>query len=531
MDVLQPLESGHGHQGEGAIAAPCRPLEREAVGIDPVGRRADLGLLDSESHLPRGVEPRHRGDQVGTGIGHGHDGGVEVGQEHPVGAVGPVAAQGQQPFAVVDAVFGEEKRDAEPLAQHHCRNGAEGGGRGVHHARGARRVVQGSQIAVDGSGQVDGLVGAQLAVERVGGQRVAEQAPRSAVPHRPLQAVALRVHRQGAQSVPPGRRPALTDGHRNHQLGVGGEELLFEAPPGPAQPSGDPPRAGVEFGVVLGSPQRDLDDVGQVGGRFVPAAMEVLATTEYTTNRFSARPVTNWWAHVLTPPVTIGVGALGGHQDVDVGRAGVPRMGSGPGWSVVRPGRVVEDHGTWSGHVAWQRSRRRRRRNPSAPGSSSPRPTRRCSMTSSPGASDVDGSDRSGPGGRPARVGWRWPERRGCGRRLVPRAPACRCPAIRSSSARSTDSMAWARRSPLRPRDVLHVEEALGRHHGGFTDERQRCPVVLGHPQVLASGQPHPMVRASMLPALSGRQCRLAEGDGGTVAGPSPWPVRLLQEE
>ena len=33
-------------------------------------------------------------------------------------------------------------------------------------------------------------------------------------------------------------------------------------------------------------------------------ARDVLATTEYTTNCFSDRPVINWWAHVLTPPVT-----------------------------------------------------------------------------------------------------------------------------------------------------------------------------------------------------------------------------------
>ncbi len=128
------------------------------------------------------------------------------------------------------------------------------------------RVVERGQVAVDGAGQVDGLVGGQPLVERMGGQGVAEQPPGATVPHGPLQAVAIGVDREGAQGRHQVVGATLAEGHRDHQLGVGGEELLVEVPPGPAHAPGDPPGPGVELGVVLGPPQGDLDTWARLGG-------------------------------------------------------------------------------------------------------------------------------------------------------------------------------------------------------------------------------------------------------------------------
>ncbi len=327
VNVLQPFESGHRHQGQGVGPATGRPGEWEVVRIHSVGHRVDLGLVDAQSHLPGGVETGHRCHQVGSRVGHGDHGGVEVGEEDPIGAVGPVAAQRQQPFAVVDPVLGEEEGDAPPLPKHHSGDGAEGGGRGMDHLGEVGRVVQRGQVPVDRAGQVDGLVGGQALVQGMGGQGVPEQAPGPTVPHGLLEAVAIGVHREGAQGRHQVVGSPFAQGHRDHQLGVGRQELLVEVASGPAQAPGDPSGARVELGVVLGTPQGDLDDVDQIGGRLVPYGQGGVGHHGVHDELLLGQTGDQLVGPGAHASGDVGVGALGGQQDVDVGHHAAGRRG------------------------------------------------------------------------------------------------------------------------------------------------------------------------------------------------------------
>ena len=79
--------------------------------------------------------------------------------------------------------------------------------------------------------------------------------------------------------------------------------------------------------------------------------------------------------------------------------------------------------------------------------------------------------------------------------------------------------------------EVLHADEAPGRHHRGLSDERERGPVVLGDPEVLPSGQPHPVVGGVGVAHLLGGQRGLSVGDGGPLGRGLHGALRLFEEE
>ena len=79
--------------------------------------------------------------------------------------------------------------------------------------------------------------------------------------------------------------------------------------------------------------------------------------------------------------------------------------------------------------------------------------------------------------------------------------------------------------------EVFDAEEAFGRHQGRFADERQRGPVIFAHPEVLAAGQAHPMVRPIDVAGLSGGQGRLPKGDRRPLRGDIEGALGLFEEE
>ena len=185
----------------------------------------------------------------------------------------------------------------------------------------------------------------------MGGQGVAEQSPGTTVAHGPLQAVAIGVDREGAQRRHQVVRPPLAECHRYHQLGVGGEELQFEVTPGPADSSGDPPGAGVELGVVLGPPQRHLDHVGHIGRWLVPDGHGGVGDDGIHDELLLGQARDQLMGPRAHAARHIGVGALGGEQDVDVAPGAAARVVSDG--ANCRWGRAgMGSHGPVSGHVA-----------------------------------------------------------------------------------------------------------------------------------------------------------------------------------
>ena len=106
-------------------------------------------------------------------------------------AVGSVAAEGDEALAVVHAMLGEEERHPPALPENHGGDRAEGGGRCVHDTRKLCGVVERSEVPVDRAGQIDGLVGRQLAVERMRPESVPEELPGPTIAHSQLEAVPL----------------------------------------------------------------------------------------------------------------------------------------------------------------------------------------------------------------------------------------------------------------------------------------------------------------------------------------------------
>ncbi len=79
--------------------------------------------------------------------------------------------------------------------------------------------------------------------------------------------------------------------------------------------------------------------------------------------------------------------------------------------------------------------------------------------------------------------------------------------------------------------EVFDAEEAFGRHQSRFADEWQRGPVIFAHPEVLAAGQAHPMVRPIDVAGFSGGQGGLSKGDRRTLRGGIEGSLGLFEEE
>lgn len=78
---------------------------------------------------------------------------------------------------------------------------------------------------------------------------------------------------------------------------------------------------------------------------------------------------------------------------------------------------------------------------------------------------------------------------------------------------------------------VFYTKEALGGHHGRFTNKWQRGPVVFADPEVLASGQTHPMVRTIEIAGLPGSQGRLSKGNGSALRGGIECTLGLFEKK
>ena len=79
--------------------------------------------------------------------------------------------------------------------------------------------------------------------------------------------------------------------------------------------------------------------------------------------------------------------------------------------------------------------------------------------------------------------------------------------------------------------EVLDAEKALGGHHRGFADERQRGSIVFGHPEIFPSGESHPVVRRVHIAHASCGQRGLAVRDRRSLRRCVDGALRLFEEQ